>query len=398
MECPPSFMKNYFIFTICVIFLTFCSIPVTSDGMESENAAAQISVANVVVSPSLPFEDDIITVTVMIQNTGLQPVAISRAELYSKDLTILNQRTYTSVGSIGAGNTMEFTFSVRANAQDGIHYLWFYLDFRDAGSLQYHIPVTISNTPVVVSVIDMPTIFQQNGEESITISVGNPRENTLHGVSVQISGVGITSTQSTRFIGTLPADESREVSWDVAAAESTDLRITTMYRTGTNEHQSELTVPITVGSGGKSASFIINNVELDSETTGYHKISGDVNNAGLKTAEAVVVTTDYPATPIEPYRNYVIGALSPDDFSSFDLTFTTDDMSQIPVIITYKDRSGSIFAETFTLDLSHAFEKNKAAKKSDFSSVIYVVLIVLAVAILYIAWKQGYGPVKLHRK
>ena len=398
MEYPPSVMKNYFIIIICILSIIFCSIPVTSDGMESENAAAQVSVANVAVSPSLPFEDDIITVTVTIQNTGTQPVAISRAELYSKDLTIMNQLTYTSVGAIGAGNTMEFTFSVRANAQDGIHYLWFYLDFRDAGSLQYHIPVTISNTPVVVSVIDMPAIFQENGEESIRISVGNPRETTLHGVSVQISGAGITSTQSTHFIGTLPADESREISCDVTASESTDLRITTMYRTGTNEHQSELITPITVGSGGKSASFIINNVELDAETAGYHKISGDVNNAGLKAAEAVVVTTGYPANPIEPYRNYVVGSLNPDDFSSFDLTFTTDDMSQIPVIVTYKDRSGSIFSETFTLDLSHAFGENKAAKKPTFPPVTYVVLIVLVGAALYIAWKRGYIPVNFRRK
>lgn len=391
-------MKKYCIIFICTIFITFCSIPVLSDGIESENAAAQVSIVNVVVSPSLPFEDDIITVTVMIQNTGTQPVAISRAELYSKDLTILNQRSYASVGSIGAGNTMEFAFSVRANAQDGIYYLWFYLDFRDAGSLQYHIPVTISNTPVVVSVIDIPAVFQQNGEETITVSVGNPRENTLNGVTVQVSGAGITSTQSTHFIGVLPADESREVSCDVTAAQSTDLLITTMYRIGTNEHQNELSIPITVGSGGKSVSLIINNIELDSKTTSYHKISGDVNNAGLKTAEAVVVTTDYPAAPIEPYRNYVIGSLNPDDFSSFDLTFTADDMSQIPVIVSYKDRSGSVFSETHMLNMSLAFEENEAAKNKTASPAIYVVLIVLAGAVLYIVWKRGYVPLKLRRK
>ncbi|MDR2855217.1 MAG: hypothetical protein LBV40_03550 [Methanomicrobiales archaeon] len=399
MRRQEPYTNKYSIIYIFIILILFCSTPVISDGTEAENAAAQISVANIVISPSLPFEDDIITVTVIIQNTGTQPVAISRAELYSKDLTVLNQRTYASVGTVGAGNTMEFTFSVRANAGDGIYYLWFYLDFRDAGSLQYHIPVTISNTPVVVSVTDMPTVFQENGEETITISVGNPRENTLNGVSVEISGSGITSTQNTRFIGTLPADESREVSCDLTAASSTDLLITTTYRTGTNEHMNELLIPITVGSGGKSASLIINNVELDAETTGYHKISGDVNNAGLKTAEAVVVTTDDPAVPIEPYRNYVIGSLNPDDFSSFDLTFTADDMSQIPVVVSYKDRSGSVFSETFTLDMSHAFEENRAARMPGPSPVVYVVLIVLIGAALYIAWKREYGPFKkLSRK
>jgi hypothetical protein len=385
--------RCYLSFIFILSVLLFC-IPVTSDIADFESAAAQISVDKVVIEPIIPFEDDIITVTVMIRNTGTQSVAISRANMYSKDLTIMNQGTYNSVGSIGAGNTMEFTYLVRANARDGIYYLWFYLDFRDAGSLQYHIPVTISNTPIVVSVIDIPTIFQQNGEETITISVGNPRENTLNGVSVRISGENIANIQSTRFIGTLPSDESREVSFDVTARDTTDLLVTTAYRTGTNEHIHELSIPIEVGVGGKSASLVINNVELDSESRGYHKISGDVNNAGLKTAEAVVVTTTYPANPIEPYRNYVIGSLNPDDFSNFDLTFTTDDVSHIPVLVTYKDRFGNNFSEEFILDLSHAFDANTSSKTTEFSPVIWVVVIVIVGIALYTAWKREYGPFK----
>ena len=394
MKCPPPPMSKYYIIFIYSFILVCCCIPVTSDTIDLESAAAQVSIANVVIDPSLPLQDDIVTVTVSIQNTGTQPVAISRAEMYSKELTIINHGTYSSVGSIGAGNTMEFPFSVRANAKDGIYYLWFYLDFRDAGSLQYHIPVTVSNTPVVVSVIDLPSVFQENGEETITISVGNPRENALNGVSVQVSGAGVTSKQSTHFIGTLPADESREISCDVTARASTDLLITTMYRTGTNEHVHELSIPITVGSGGKSAAIIINNVELDSKATGYHKISGDVNNAGLKTAEAVIVTTADPAIPSEPYRAYVIGSLNPDDFSSFDLTFNADDMSHIPLLVTYKDGSGNNFSEEIVLNLSAADDANAAANATGTSPVIIVVIIVIIGAGLYIAWTRGYGPFK----
>ena len=394
MKCPPPSMSKYYIIFIYSFILACCCIPVTSDTIDLESAAAQVSIANVVIDPSLPLQDDIVTVTVSIQNTGTQPVAISRAEMYSKELTIINHGTYSSVGSIGAGNTMEFPFSVRANAKDGIYYLWFYLDFRDAGSLQYHIPVTVSNTPVVVSVIDLPSVFQENGEETITISVGNPRENALNGVSVQVSGAGVTSKQSTHFIGTLPADESREISCDVTARASTDLLITTMYRTGTNEHVHELSIPITVGSGGKSAAIIINNVELDSKATGYHKISGDVNNAGLKTAEAVIVTTADPAIPSEPYRAYVIGSLNPDDFSSFDLTFNADDMSHIPLLVTYKDGSGNNFSEEIVLNLSAADDANAAANATGTSPVIIVVIIVIIGAGLYIAWTRGYGPFK----
>jgi len=386
----------YRCFILIITILLFC-IPVTSDSIEFESAAAQVSVDKVVIEPAIPFGGDIITATVTIRNTGTRPVAISRANMYSKDLTIMNQGTYNSVGAIGAGNTMEFTYLLRANARDGIYYLWFSLDFRDAGSLQYHIPVTISNTPIMVSVIDMPIVFQQNGEESITISVGNPRENTLNGVSVHISGENIASRQSTHFIGTLPSDESREVSFDVIARDTTNLLVTTAYRTGTNEHIHELSIPIEVGIGGKSASLVINNVELDSENRGHYKISGDVNNAGLKAAEAVVVTITHPAKPVEPYRNYVIGSLNPDDFSSFDLTFTADDISHIPVLVIYKDRSGNNFSEEFILDLS-AFDTSTASNTTVSSSVIWVVLIAIIGFGLYFAWKRGYNPLKQFRK
>jgi len=68
------------------------------------------------------------------------------------------------------------------------------------------------------------------------------------------------------------------------------------------------------------------------------------------------------------------------------------------VIVSYKDRSGSVFSETHMLNMSLAFEENEAAKNKTASPAIYVVLIVLAGAVLYIVWKRGYVPLKLRRK
>ena len=50
-------------------------------------------------------------------------------------------------------------------------------------------------------------------------------------------------------------------------------------------------------------------------------MTGDVYNAGLEVANSVLLTTG-GGQPVNPYRNYVVGSLQPDDFSSFELTFT----------------------------------------------------------------------------
>jgi hypothetical protein len=58
--------------------------------------------------------------------------------------------------------------------------------------------------------------------------------------------------------------------------------------------------------------------------------------------------------PVEPYPNYAIGSLASDDFSSFTLTFTSDDLSAVPVQVQWKDAQGNTFSSTTTLDLRTA--------------------------------------------
>jgi hypothetical protein len=54
---------------------------------------------------------------------------------------------------------------------------------------------------------------------------------------------------------------------------------------------------------------------------------------------------------VEPYADYAIGSLASDDFSSFELTFTSTDLSSVPLIITWKNRDGNSFSVTKNLNL-----------------------------------------------
>ncbi len=58
-----------------------------------------------------------------------------------------------------------------------------------------------------------------------------------------------------------------------------------------------------------------------------------------------------PAKAVEPYAAYSVGSLASDDFSSFEITFTSNDLSSVPLVIQWKDADGNPFSTTQNLDL-----------------------------------------------
>ena len=59
-----------------------------------------------------------------------------------------------------------------------------------------------------------------------------------------------------------------------------------------------------------------------------------------------------PATGTGTYPVYAIGSIASDDSGTFELTFTTSDLSAVPVVISWKDADGNDFSVTKTLDLA----------------------------------------------
>jgi len=263
---------------------------------------------------------------------------------------VLNYQTYDKVGKLGPGISMEFTFTVRADGKDGMYFPTFYLDFQDAGSMRYPIPVQVENTDVRVSVIAAPDSYVKGDTNEITLSVFNPRDSAVNGVSVTVSGDAVTSKQTAAFLGTLGVDETRNVTFAITPEQSTDLTFTVSYRNGMNTHLSTLEVPLTVGARSTRAERVVNSIELSS-SGGTYTVEGDVTNAGLEDAKSIVVTVGSPATAIDPTKVYVIGSLEPDDFSTFEVTFTAQGSAQIPLTIQYKDEDGNSYETTEQITL-----------------------------------------------
>ena len=371
--------------------LALCIVPATAADT-STTIEGQLGVTDVAIDPGVFMYGDSGTIKVTVTNTGTTPVAISRAKIYSNDLHVMGDGNYDSVGSIGPGNSLQFTFTVTADIADGIYYPLFYLDLRDASSLRYRVPVKVENTGLSVSVTDRPDAFTSGKKEDVTIMVGNPRENTVNGVVITPMTNGYETTETSHFIGTLEPDQASEATFSVTPYSETPMEFTVHYRNGMNDHEVTTAVPVTFGIDRKQAETVLNNIVITPEGDHYI-ITGDVTNAGLEDAKSVVVTTGSPAVPVDPYRSYVVGALEPDDFASFEVTFSAETGTDDILLITdYKDKDGNLYSSQLTLSLSSVAVPDKSPVAGDDLPIVWIVVVIICAAVvagvIYYSWKK----------
>lgn len=317
----------------------------------SAGSGSQVAIESTTVNPGSFFTRDTGTLTVKVANRGDTAVRIQRATVSSNEFDLLNADTYATVGTLEAGSTRDLTFSLMADAGNGIYYPEVDLDLGDAGSIRYAVPIRIDNTGIQASVEDAPGSYMKGQQNTVTVAVFNPRQSAVNGVTVTAAGQNLTVSDTAGFVGALAADQARNVTFQVTPQDSTTLTLTVSYRNGLTDHSTVLTVPMTVGDRSTAADPVVNGVEIAS-SGGTYTLSGDVTNAGIDDARGVVVTVGSPATPVDPNRNYVVGSLAADDFASFELTFTAAGARTVPLLVQYKDDDGNAFEKTVEVTLS----------------------------------------------
>ena len=354
---------------------------------------ADIAVVSSSLDPSVLMKGDTGTLTVTIQNTGAETVAIRSARLYGSGVVPLSE-PYPSVGEIGTGNSKTFTFSVRADGGEGTFYPTFVLDFRDGGgSLRYPVPIQVVDTPLSASVIQKPDAFAESRTADITVRVGNPRPNAASGVQVIPQGSGFTVTPTGGFIGSLAPDASGTVTFNLTPTAETDVTFQVVWRNGINTHTADLVLPVAFGEDKRQADPVITNVEVTPIAGGY-RIVGDVMNAGLESARSVIITPGSPATAIDPFRVYVVGTLDPDDISSFEVTFRADaNTTEIPVVVEYRDNDGNRYTASTPVGLGGTTAAPIEGQEDGgfpVAGLLVVVLVALGVAgAIYYSWKRA---------
>jgi hypothetical protein len=168
-------------------------------------------------------------------------------------------------------------------------------------------------------------------------------------------------------------------------------------------------LPLNIGEDKTGAEIVVNNIESSSSGM-TQTLKGDVTNNGLVDAKSVLVTVGSPATPVDPNPVYAIGNLEPDDFSSFEVTYTTTGNGAIPVVVEYKDAEGNTFTKKISVSansnsavpgsagVNSAATGTSAQRRGMFGSfgsgvsqipVTEIVIILVAIVLLLFAWRKG---------
>lgn len=379
-------MKRCLLF--CAVFVLLVA-GVVSGATPQENAA-RVTVTGFSVDPAVLMPGDAATVTVTVKNTADESVALRSARMFTEKNIVILDNPYQTFGSIGPGNEVSFTFTVQASTGDGIFYPPFVIDFRDAGSLRSPVTVKVESTEPRISIMERPDSFAGGKKATIKVRVSNPRSGEINGVTVVPRGDGIESTPTSVFIGALAPDGMAEVSFEITPSRETDLLLNVDYRNGNNQRSTSARLPITFSEDKKQAEIVVSGIEVTREG-GVYRVSGDVTNAGLEVAKAVVITVGAPAVPVEPNRVYPVASLDPDDLSSFDVTFTAEDADSVPLVIEYKDEDGNAYRSTVQISIGSS--GTVAPEEGESFPVWAIALILLAVVavggVIVYSWKKA---------
>ncbi len=135
------------------------------------------------------------------------------------------------------------------------------------------------------------------------------------------------------------------------------------------------TLPLIFGENKKQADPQVNNIKITKVGTVYH-VTGDVTNAGLENANAVTITSGSPATAQDPYKNYVVGVLKPDDFGSFEVTFSAEGSTSIPIQLSYKDVDGNVITSQQNINLAAATSSEQNTAQPSILPIVGVIVVI----------------------
>lgn len=356
-----------------------------------EEDAAQVMVTGAVIDPPVLMPGDVATVTVTVKNTAQVSVPVRSAKMYTEGSILVLDNPYQTYSAIGAGNSASFTFTVQATGGSGTYYPPFVLDFTNAGSLRYPVPVKVEAVEPGISIADLPDAFTAGKKELVRVTVSNPRSGGINGVSVMPSGDGVVSVPTSTFIGALAPDGVAEVTFNITPDRETTLAMTVAYRNGRNERTTEKSIPIVFSEDKKGARLVVSGVEVTPQNMSY-QVKGDVTNAGLEVAKAVVVTVGYPGVPVDPDRVYPVASLEPDDLSNFELTFRVENATEVPLILEYRDTEGNLYTTRTNISVEGIALPGEGEGGGPLPLTVVLLIVAAAVVVgaaIYLSWRKA---------
>jgi hypothetical protein len=375
-----SSQKGFILVLTVLLGISFCITSVYAETVTGTPAGMNVYVSSITYNPAVFFTGDKGTVTAYVTNgNNNQTVSVNHASFGDNNIQ-RTSGTYDASSVIGPLQTRSYTFSVIANGIDGVYYPTFSLSNIGTLSLWQQADVHVDNTPLMLTVTGQPDTFSPGSKDTISVQIANPRTNEVNNVILDVSGTDATIMPVKNYIGSLAPGESTTVNFTVIADQPTTLNLKVNYNNGDNVHTVSTSLPVTFVVDKKEANPVITNIKVTTENGIYH-VTGDITNAGLVTANGVSVTSLSPAVPLDPFRSYIIGALKPDDFGSFEVTFSTDSgITTVPLQLAYKDKDGNVITSQQQVSLAGVSTTTPDKAQLGILPVIGGIVIVTALA------------------
>jgi len=379
------------------------------------DASAQVYVSGYDLDPAVFYPGDSGTVTVHVTNAANTSLFLSHPNLIESHVHIINDNAFSTPTNIGPGETVDYNFVVISDGSDGTYFPLFTVSTNVYGGYAVHnqVMLKIDSTTVRASIASKPDTFALSTKDTVNVSVSNPRTGDITNLLIipEVNGVEVSPEEA--FVGTLKAGSSVQIPFAITPDREGSVTFHVSYRNGDNIHSTDAVLPVTLGENKLGAQIVVNGIE-SSGSGSTMTLKGDVTNNGLTDARSVLVTVGSPATPVNPNPSYAIGNLAPDDFSSFEVTYTQKVPGEFPIIVEYKDADGNTFTEKVTYKPSDggiagaagsAVPNDAAGTSSGLSNrrggmftfgaglsqvpVIPIVIILIVIIALIIAWRKG---------
>jgi hypothetical protein len=354
--------KNLSVMLSAGLFLMLLALAVipavnAADIVQTAGGVSYLYVTSVDINPEVfyPYEQG--SITVKLTNNGNSSIGVKNPNLLSSsnDISIVKEDTWQTMSYVASGNSISYTFLVTVNGLDGKYFSLFTIETKDSSgtveNLHYPLTFEVDSEDLHAAISKKPETFTLENDAAVNLSLINPRDGAIKSIYITTSDSGSDITPKETFVSELAANSKVEVPFTITPHKATNITFTVNYQNGETKRQVSVFMPVNPGNAKDAAVPTINNLALTSSGTSYD-LTGDIANSGVTDANGVVVTVGSPATGTGTYPEYAVGSLASDDSSSFEVTFTSKDLSSIPLVISWKNSAGTDFSVTKTLDLT----------------------------------------------
>ena len=339
--------KKSAIISIFLVLLMISVIPVASAATNT----SMLYVSSITMDPAVLYPYEQGTISITLGNSGTAPIGLINPNIFSTSVVVTGMDTWRTMSYISSGSTITFSFLITAPPPDGNHFGIFSVETKDAEVFHYPLLIKVDSSNIMAGISDAPQVFPLAIEKTVNLSIINPRDGKIDNIHVIASGSGIKISPSEKYVSSLASQSSVEVPFTVTPSQTTNVTFNISYQSGDTDHSTDVILPVIIGNDKTAAVPIVNNVVLTTKGS-YYDMTGDITNTGITDAKGLTVTVGSPAQATGTYAEWAIGSLTSDDAGSFEVTFTSQDLTSVPLIMRWKDAVGNDYSVTKKLNLA----------------------------------------------